>query len=105
MTYTRNCLEDYMPQPAPDTGEWHEVRIYPTSCQLHAKDYHTACAAVTTEVETLRNAVVPKLVAALEAAREMICKQAWSDAVVNKRLAEALILQIDAALAAVGQEE
>jgi hypothetical protein len=31
------------------------VRVYPTSCQLHADGYHTACAEVNDELERLRN--------------------------------------------------
>jgi len=50
-------------------------------------------------------AAVPRLVAALKAAREQVCVVTWEGTTPNKRQAEALVVQIDEALTTVQGKE
>jgi hypothetical protein len=98
-----------LPQPTPDAGgEWrveamptHGWRVVDATGQELVADVYRKEDAQ--QIVANHNAV-GLLVAALEAARGKICELTWEGAKPQRREAEALVVQIDAALAAAGRQ-
>jgi hypothetical protein len=100
-------------QPAPDAeGEWREDASNPyliidsgtrqVVFEIHpAKRGREEARRLTSRIvsDHTQAAAVPQLVEALKAARSYICEQTWGvSAIPNRRQAEALVVQVDAAL-------